>query len=431
MSVPHDISAEECALGAALLSTESAKEVAETDPADFYAPSHREIAAAIGVSVEKHGSADPVTVAAILKANGKTDDSVGIVRLLELSASSASSRATQYLRIVRERAVARRLLGVTQWLGEEIEKATDSGQILGELEKRLAKVGSAGDVPIVGVREVLQRTIDSVESGMARRGAKTGLQAVDRLIGGLRPTTLTVVGARPGMGKTSFALQVAANVADSGVVLMFSLEMGVEEIGRRLLTSHAKVSAARFIHDALNLQEIGRMHQAVEEVGAKQLFLVEETSLDARRIADVARTVKRTHGLSLVVVDYLQLLGAGESRRERARHEEIGEMSRKLKLLAMELDVPVVAVSQLSRAVEGRVDKRPVMSDLRESGSLEQDADLVLLLYRDEVYHPEAVQARGTAEVIVAKNRNGETGKAEVRWFNDLTAFGNLKVQDR
>ena len=266
------------------------------------------------------------------------------------------------------------------------------------------------------------------DRGDAITGVPTGYVDLDEKLYGLQPSSLVIVGARPAMGKTAFAMGMAAHAAMEGRVptLVFSLEMGCEEITQRLLVSEARVDAGRMRNGRLLEADWPKISQAVARLGDAPLFIDDNPNTTVMEIRAKARRLKaREGGLGLIVVDYLQLMSGGGGGYPENRQLEVSAISRGLKILARELEVPVVALSQLSRNLEQRADKRPILADLRESGSLEQDADVVLFLYRDEMYNPESVD-RGSAEVIVAKHRNGPTGKLQLAFLDHYTRFANM-----
>jgi len=357
----------------------------------------------------------------------------GLAALATLQADTpATTNASRYARIIEEHALLRRLIAVAGEIAEmgyglpdDVESAIDRAEamVFDVAERRVTD-------SLKPLTELLFASMDRLESlfdrGDAITGVPTGYVDLDEKLFGLQPSSLVIVGARPAMGKTAFALGIAAHAAMEGSVptLIFSLEMGSEEITQRLLVSESRVDAGRMRNGRLLESDWPKISQAVARLGDAPLFVDDNPNTTIMEIRAKARRLKARHGnLGLIVVDYLQLMSGSHSAENRQL--EVSAISRGLKILARELEIPVVACAQLSRNLEQRADKRPVLADLRESGSLEQDADVVLFLYRDEMYNPESPD-RGTAEVIVAKHRNGPTGKLQLAFLDHYTRFANM-----
>ncbi len=417
-----------------MLSRDAIAAAVETcSTADFYRPAHAHIFDAITTLYSRGEPADPVTVADELSRAGMLEIAGGVPHLISLQADTpATTNASRYARIVEEHALLRRLIGVAGEIAElgysvpeDVTAAVDQAEamVFGVAERRVTD-------SLKPLQSLLMASLDRLESlytrGETITGVPTGYVDLDERLYGLQPSSLVIVGARPAMGKTAFALGMAAHAAMEARVptLIFSLEMGHEEITQRLLVSEARVDAGRIRNGKLAESDWPKISQAVARLSDAPLFIDDNPNLTVMEIRAKARRLKAREGtLGLIIVDYLQLMSSRGSVENR--QIEVSSISRGLKILARELEVPVVALSQLSRNLEMRADKRPQLADLRESGSLEQDADVVLFLYRDEMYNPESAD-RGTAEVIVAKHRNGPTGKCQLAFLDHYTRFANM-----
>jgi replicative DNA helicase len=429
---PHDLQAEESLLGAMLLSRDAVSVALEQcDTADFYKPAHGHVFDAIGALYTRGEPVDPVTVADELRRAGLLDLIGGPEVLIRLQAATpATSNAGRYARIVNDHALLRRLIGVATDIAdmgydvpENVDEAIDRAEslVFDVGQRRVAET-------LAPIRDLLAESLDRLEAlydrGEAITGVPTGYTDIDEQLSGLQPSNLVIVGARPAAGKTSFALGIVAHAAMEArePVLFFSLEMSHLEITQRLLCAEAKVDSSRMRNGKLHDSDWSKISHAIGRLGEAPIFIDDNPNLTVMDIRAKARRLKSREGLSLVVVDYLQLM---TGRQAENRQVEVSEISRGLKILARELEVPVIALSQLSRNLEQRADKRPMLADLRESGSLEQDADVVIFLYRDEVYNAESPD-RGTAEIIVAKHRNGPTGTARLAFLDHYARFANM-----
>jgi replicative DNA helicase len=431
---PHNLDAEASLLGAMLLSSDAISIGTELLSADdFYKPAHGQIFAAISRLYETGQAADAVTVADELDRAGLSSIGADPAALVSLQANTPSSaNATYYAGIVQELAILRRLIGASGEISDLAYSAPDDvASVIDSAEQMILDVAERRNAETVrSLGALLHESVDWIEErGKGRiTGTATGYTELDNLLLGLQPSSLTIVGARPSMGKTSFALGMLTHV---GAVLrrpalLFSLEMSHLELSQRLLASEARVDAQRMRTGQLSDADWQKVSRAITRLAEASIFIDDNPHLTVMDVRARARRLKKQHGeLGLVVVDYLQLM----SSRTRAenRQVEVAEMSRGLKILARELQCPVVALSQLSRNLEARADKRPMLSDLRESGSLEQDADVVLFLYREEAYDQDApVEKRGLAEVLVSKHRNGPTGHLSLAFLNQFARFDNL-----
>ncbi len=431
---PHNLEAEESLLGAMLLSRDAIADAVETARSEhFYRPAHAHIFDAISSLYAAGDPADPVTVAEELDHAGVIESVGGIDALLALQVNTpAISSASKYASIVAERYTLRRLIAVGGEIAEMgYSLPDDVTRAVDEAENMMFQVGQGRVADTMGeIRDLLDITLDRLEqlyeNGQGITGTPTGFIDLDELLSGLQPNALIIVGARPAMGKTSFALNMAAHAAvhESKSVLVFSLEMGHLELTQRLLCSEANVDAKNMRDGKLSEDDWTRISNGIGRLAESKLWIDDNPNLTIMEIRSKARRLKsRVGDLGMVVVDYLQLM-TGRSSAEN-RQVEVAEISRGLKILARELECPVVGLSQLSRNLEMRADKRPMLSDLRESGSIEQDADVVMFLYRDEVYNP-GTDSEGIAEVIVAKHRNGPTGTIQLGFVPRFTSFRNL-----
>jgi replicative DNA helicase len=431
---PHNLDAEQSLLGAMLLARDAIAAAVETCGSDdFYKPAHGFIFDAITTLYSRGEPSDPVTVADELSRAGLLEPIGGLPALISLQADTpATTNAARYARIVEEHALLRRLIAVAGEIAEmgysvpeDVTAAVDRAEslVFEVAERRVTDSLKPLQGLLVETLDRLERLFDL---GEAITGVPTGYIDLDERLYGLQPSSLVIVGARPAMGKTSFALGIAAHAAMEARVptLVFSLEMSHDELTQRLLVSEARVDAGRIRNGKLADSDWPKISQAIARLGDAPLFIDDNPNLTVMEMRAKARRLKaREGGLGLIIVDYLQLMSSRATAENR--QIEVSSISRGLKILARELEVPVVALSQLSRNLEMRADKRPQLADLRESGSLEQDADVVLFLYRDEMYNAESAD-RGSAEVIVAKHRNGPTGKCHLAFLDHYTRFANM-----
>ena len=433
--MPHSLEGEQAVLGSMLIDEGCVKEVMDKlVPSDFYLRQNREIFETIYTMFTYARPIDGITVCEEMRKAGTYDENTTrsyLAQLMEITPTSAN--VMEYVAIVRDKALLR---GVAQAAGEITalvqEGIGEAGEILEAAEQKIYAVRrgqSAQDmVPLrMVLPEVLDRLSEMSESESRLPGLSTGLSAVDRKITGLNKSDLILLAARPGMGKTSFALNVALNVAKSEkkTVAVYSLEMSREQLATRLLSSEACVESGRLRTGSLRETDWEKIAAAASVLNKVDIRIDDNPMLS---VADMNAKCRRIDGLALVVIDYLQLMtsASGNNRGGENRQQMVSDMSRMLKIMAKELNVPVICLSQLSRANEKRDDKRPMLSDLRESGAIEQDADIVLFLYRDDYYNEDS-EKRNIAECIVAKNRHGETGKVELRWMPEYTTFATLE----
>ena len=433
--MPHSLEGEQAVLGSMLIDPECIKDVMDKlQPGDFYLRQNREIFEAIYSMFSYARPVDGITVAEELRKNGTYDEQTTrryLAELMEITPTSAN--VMEYVKIVRDKALLRGVAiaasEITAMVQEGIGTASDT---LDAAEQKIFAVRrgqSAQDmVPISRVLpDVLERLGEMTESQDHMPGLSSGFSAVDAKITGLNKSDLLLLAARPGMGKTSFALNIALNVARSSrkTVAVFSLEMSAEQLVTRILSGEALVENYRLRTGNLRETDWQKIAAAASVLNQLDIRVDDNPMLSA---ADMNAKCRRLDNLGLVVIDYLQLMtSAGDkSNRGENRQQVVSDISRMMKIMAKELNVPVICLSQLSRANEKRDDKRPMLSDLRESGAIEQDADIVMFLYRDDYYNSDS-EKRNIAECIVAKNRHGETGKVELRWLPEYTSFGTLE----
>lgn len=433
MVPPHDLEAEQSVLGAMLVNPNAIAAVAELlSPDDFYRDTHRLIYRAALALYDRGEEVDVVTLSAQLERDATLERAGGrefIHTLAEFVPAAAN--AAHYAGIVREQSVLRALIRV----GNEIaqlgyDRPGDIPTLLDQCEQKVFAIQQQRRVAeFQHIRDVLVRNfeyLDEMEKERGLSGVASGFEGIDRLTGGFQKANLIVLAARPGMGKTSLALNIAQNVAVQGQVpvAIFSLEMSARELGERMMCSTARVSSHRVRTGNLSGDDYAKLVQAAGELEKADLFIDDTASLNMFELRAKARRLQTKHPLSLIIVDYLQLM-SGDARAEN-RQQEVSNISRALKQLARELDVPVIAVSQLNRSPEARADREPQLADLRESGAIEQDADMVLFIYED----PSDPSSKGIVKVKIAKNRNGPTDTVRLGFVKDYTKFRTLTRDD-
>ena len=430
---PSAFEAEESLIGAMLLSPEAVSVAYETvQPEDFYRPLHGQIFSSIVALANAGEPVDYVTVQAKLQERGAVVVELAVLSSLQMNTPSAAN-AQHYAEIVRDKAQQRRLISVGGEIVDDAYVATDDVVgLIDEAERKINQIGDDRRIDSVSPLHGLLLTEANIleERGETRgqfNGLETGYRSLDLVLQGLQPSSMTIVGARPGTGKTAFALGILIHVGAvvQRPALYFSLEMSRQELAERILGSTARIDSSKLRTGDLSDADWNRAHEAFGYLQSAKVFIDDNPSLTVMDVRSRARRIKQQNGdLGIVIVDYLQLM----SSRGRAenRQVEVSDMSRSLKILARELQTPVIALSQLSRKLEERADKRPVMSDLRESGSLEQDADVVLFLFRPEQYGEVANDKKSEAEIIVGKNRNGPTRNAHLTWRGEFARFDNV-----
>ena len=433
--MPHSLEGEQAVLGSMLIDPECIKDVMDKlQPGDFYLRQNREIFETIYSMFSYARPVDGITVAEEMQRNGTYDERVTrnyLVQLMEVTPTSAN--VMEYVKIVRDKALMRSVAQAAAEITALVQEGTgEAGDMLEAAEQKIFSIrrgqGAKDMIPLRQVLpEVLDRLSEMSESDTHLPGLSTGLSAVDAKITGLNKSDLLLLAARPGMGKTSFALNIAINVAKSyqKTVAVFSLEMSAEQLVTRLLASEALVENSRLKTGSLRETDWEKIADAATVMNRLDIRIDDNPMLT---VADMNAKCRRLDNLGLVVIDYLQLMtsAGGKGHAGENRQQVVSDMSRMLKIMAKELNVPVICLSQLSRANEKRDDKRPMLSDLRESGAIEQDADIVMFLYRDDYYNEDS-EKHNIAECIIAKNRHGETGKVELRWLPEYTAFSTLE----
>ena len=437
---PHSVEAEQSVLGGLLLDNAAFDKIADRiSETDFYRDEHRRIYRQVQRLLERGRPADAVTVAESLDTAGEGGETGGLAYLGELVANTPSAaNIVRYAEIVRDRALLRRLVTA----GDEIADSAlnpvgrDPKQLLDEAEAKVFAIAEGGFRHQTGFQHInplLTQVVERIQELHDRdnpseiTGIPTGYHDLDNRTSGLQPGDLLIVAGRPSMGKTSFALNMAEHVAiEVGLpVAVFSMEMGGSQLAMRMLSSVGKLDAHRVRTGRLNDDEWARLSFALGKMHEAPLYIDETPALNPIDLRARARRLYRQCGkLGLIVIDYLQLMSAANGGGEN-RATEISEISRSLKGLAKELSVPVIALSQLNRSLEQRPNKRPVMSDLRESGAIEQDADVIMFIYRDEVYHPDTPD-KGTAEIIIGRQRNGPIGTVRLAFLGEYTRFENF-----
>jgi replicative DNA helicase len=433
---PQNLEAEQAVLGGILLKNSILFNLVDlVGEDDFYSPAHRFIYQAILDLSRQNAPIDLVSLAEALRASGRLDEVGGPAYLAELTASTISAaNALHHAGIVREKAVQRKLIGAAVDIitrcyegGQETEKLLDESE-----QAIFAIADSKTTKGLHSSKDLVTRVFEQIEKRMENKelvtGVPTGYYQFDEYTAGLQPSDLIIIAGRPSMGKTAFAMNVAMRgAAMHGVpTAVFSLEMSMEQIMQRMLCCWGKVDLAKLRRGRLDDDDWAKLYDAANHLSASPIYVDDTPAITTMDLRARCRRLKAEHGLGLVVVDYLQLMRA--SRHIDSREQEISDISRSLKALAKELHLPVIALSQLNRKVEERADKRPMMSDLRESGAIEQDADVIIFLYRAAAYKKkeELTPEDNVAEIIIGKQRNGPTGMVRLTFFKESTAFENL-----
>lgn len=429
---PHSDDAEQSILGSALLSKDALMNIMEVVTADdFYNEKHREIFDAISDLYRKSSPVDTLTVSEELNKRNSLEMVGGRAYIAALSvAVPSTSNAEEYARIVAEKASLRRLIQTADDIVQKsYEESMEPNEVLDYAERGIFEIAQKGQrSEYAHIKDVLLENINIIDK-MAQMegnltGITTGFQDLDQLTSGLHRSDLIILAARPAMGKTAFALSVAQQAAIKGnaSVMIFSMEMSKEQLGQRLLSMESRIDMQNLKTGKLERKDWDQINMALDALSKARIHIDDTPGISIMEMKNKCRRLKAEQGLDLIVVDYLQLMNM-EGKNE-SRVQEISALSRNLKLLARELDCPVIVLSQLSRAPEQRPNHRPMLSDLRESGSIEQDADIVIFLYRDEYYN-EDTEFPGECEVIVAKHRSGPTGTVPVTWLGKYTRFAD------
>jgi replicative DNA helicase len=433
---PHSIEAEQAVLGGAFLDKEAWDKVVErVREEDFYRKDHRTIFRAISELSEEGEPYDIVTVAEWLENHQLLDEAGGMRNLAALAENTPSaSNISAYADIVRKRSILRQLISATTDINDTVfnPQGRSSEQILEYAEQTVFEIAereNQGRKSYLDIKEYLKGALERIDELFHKdspiTGIATGYDDLDMKTAGFQRSDLIIVAGRPSMGKTAFAINIAEHAAIKGKhsVAVFSMEMPGEQLAMRMMSSLGRIDQHKIRTGKLSDEDWPRLTSAVSILQESKMFIDDTPALTPSELRARCRRISREHGLDLVVVDYLQLMQVAGTNENRAT--EISEISRSLKAMAKELSIPVIALSQLNRSLESRTDRRPVMSDLRESGAIEQDADVILFIYRDEVYDEESAD-KGTAEIIIGKQRNGPIGKVRLAFRGQYTRFENL-----
>ena len=432
--LPHSVEAEQAVLGSMLIDARCVPEVIDQlRPDDFYVKQNREIYETIYSMFNYSLTIDPVTVLENMKQNGVYDENTSRGYLLQLmDTTPTAANVKEYIGILKDKTLLRRVAETAGELTVLIQQGTETGQdVLEAAEQRIYAIrqgrAAQGLTPISQVLlDVYARLEELAASDSAIPGLSTGLTDLDRAISGLNKSDLILLAARPGMGKTSMALNILleAGKKSGKNVVFFSLEMSREQLALRLISSECFVDNKKLVTGNLGPEDWEKIMVATESLNRSHILIDDDSTVS---VADILAKCRRVDNLGLVIIDYLQLMQSAGGRQYSGenRQQVVSDISRALKIMAKELDVPVLCLSQLSRANESRSDKRPMLSDLRESGAIEQDADIVMFLYRDDYYN-ETSENHNLAECIIAKNRHGETGTVELQWLPEYTTFSSI-----
>ncbi|MHC9085184.1 replicative DNA helicase [Luteimonas sp. RIT-PG2_3] len=434
---PQSIEAEQAVLGGLMIAPDAYDRIADmlVEP-DFYRRDHQLIYRAIRELAERDRPYDAVTLGEWFESQGLIEQVAGGAYLIELvSTTPSAANIKAYAEIVRDKAVLRQLIEVgTGIVNDGFQpEGRDSSEILAKAEQdvfAIAEAGARGRTDFTPINKAMSEAFDVLQTRHQNGGGVTGLPTgyveFDEMTAGLQPTDLLILAARPAMGKTTFALNIAeyAAIKTKKAIGVFSMEMSASQLALRLISSNGRVNATRLRTGALEDEDWSRVTSAIRMLKETKIFIDDTPGLSPDVLRAKCRRLKREHDLGLIVIDYLQLMAVPGNSENRAT--EISEISRSLKGLAKELNVPVIALSQLNRSLETRADKRPVMADLRESGAIEQDADVIIFIYRDDYYNKETSPDKGLAEIIIGKQRSGPTGSLKLKFFGEYTRFDNL-----
>lgn len=444
--IPQDIEAEQAVLGAIIYNNDILSEtMALLSPNSFFLPAHQYIFRAMSQLAEQDSPIDEITLGDELKSLKQLDEAGGYPYLTELlDCVPSAGNVLQYSKIVQEHSLLRDLIETSSEIARK-SRSPDKNitELLAEAETKIAEISlRSSNKSYTPLKDILvtnfQKLETTSETADEITGLATGFQDLDKLTSGLQPSDLIVVAARPSMGKTAFALNLATYIAtpnkhraenqrpdEKGAILLFSLEMSKEQLVMRMLTSESKVDSQKLRAGNLDQDDWNKVAIATDRHSTAPIFINDSSNLTPYELTSISKQLdkEQEHGVSLIIVDYLQLMRV--NRNNISREQEIAEISRSLKALAKDLNIPVIALSQLNRSLESRSNKHPQLSDLRESGAIEQDADIILFIYRDEVYNPETPD-KGKAEIIIAKHRNGPIGMLRLAWIGKHTKFDNL-----
>lgn len=435
--LPHSTEAEQSVIGAMLLDQEAIITASEILVAeDFYNPQFKTLYHAMIVLYQEGKPADLVTLQNKLKEQEVPAELCSVEFISGIISSvPTSANIKYYADIVKEKSVLRRLIRVSESITNECYQDTENlDQLLEQTEKQIFDVvQNRSTSDFVPIRQVALETLESIQNAAKTVGTVTGISTgfydLDARTAGLQKSDLILIAARPSMGKTAFVLNIAETVAIKNNVstAIFSLEMSRVQLAKRLISMNSKVDSQHIRVGNLADEEWGKLTESTILLGESSLVIDDTPGISIAQLRSKCRKLKLENNLGLVIIDYLQLMSGSGSRKNESRQQEISDISRSLKALAREIDCPVIALSQLSRAVESREDKRPMLSDLRESGAIEQDADVVMFIYRDEYYHKDS-EEKGVTEIIIGKQRNGPTCTIKMKWLAEYTKFANLET---
>ncbi len=436
---PQNTDAEQCLLGAVLLENEalsSAVELLRQD--DFYYESHRIIYGCMIDLFNRNEPVDLITLSEVLKKKGKVDQVGGAAYLADLTEKiPTAANIEYYAKIIKEKSILRSLIKTATEIASKAMKGDDQVETLLDFsEKSIFSITEHQIKPsFYPLKEIITTSFKQIEELFEKKelitGVSTGFTDLDNLTSGFQRSDLIIIAGRPSMGKTAFCLNIAQYAAyeNNTPTAIFSLEMSKEQLALRMLCSEARVDNHKLRSGYISESDWSKLAMGAGKLADTKIFIDDTPGISVLEMRAKSRRLKSEHGLGMVIVDYLQLMSAGRTRSD-GREQEISEISRSLKALAKELNIPVLALSQLNRRVEDRTIKKPQMSDLRESGAIEQDADVIIFIYRDEVYHPDSEEAKGTAEIIIGKQRNGPTGEVRLAFINEYTRFDNFSPRN-
>ncbi len=432
--LPHNVEAEQSVIGSMLMNRNAISDVsAILTKEDFYIPQYGVVYEAIVALYEEGNAVELVTIREKLKNMGVPESISNLEFMGEvITAVSTAENVMCYAKMVQDDSVRRKLIKFCESMSNDCYVGKDTvNELLETAEKEVFQItqtrqGASDFTPIAEVvHNVLDKIEESSKKGDKITGTPTGFTPLDYKLTGLHPSELVLVAARPAMGKTAFVLNIAQHVVGKAKIpcAIFSLEMDKEQLVTRLIAMDAMVDSYKIRTGDMNGEDWHEVMMSAVGIGESKLFIDDTSGITIPELRSKCRKLKMKHNIGLIIIDYLQLMGGSKGRRSESRQQEISEISRALKVLARELKVPIIALSQLSRAVESREDKKPMLSDLRESGAIEQDADVVMFIYREDYYLKEESKRPGMADIIVAKNRNGSTGNVELVWLGQYTKF--------
>lgn len=441
LTIPHDFEAEQCVLGSLIFENDNFTKIARIlNPNSFHTEAHRHIYSAILEITEKNQPFDEIIIGDQLKTLGKIEEIGGYAYLAELvECVPSAGNIVYYAKIIQEHALVRDLISITSDIGRKSRDPQQNiRELLAEATEKIKEITSrSNQSSYTHIKDILftnfKKLEEISEDSREITGLGTGFIDLDRVTAGLQPSDLIIIAARPSMGKTALAMNIASYAATRGSnkskkpnhILIFSLEMSKEQLGLRILTSESKIESKKMRTGNLEQEDWDRLSEATDKISGSYIYINDNSALTPFELVSIAKELddEIEDGLSLIILDYLQLMQG--NKKTNSREQEIAEISRSLKGLAKDLDIPIIALSQLNRQLENRTDKEPRLSDLRESGSIEQDADIILFIYRDEIYN-EDTEKKGIAKIIIAKHRNGPTGYVDLVFIAKYTRFVNL-----